>query len=118
MKWNIYYSDGTTLSSEAATPSSIVKRVGVQVIIQEDNEKGWIAVSGYDYFMWDARGGDAKWFRGDDAGLFQYLTQPGSKFVLLGEWVDDVAYREILQRANKDRTFANKSGFAPWERKP
>lgn len=115
--WKIYYSDGSTISSEDATPSSIIKRTGVQVIIQENSEKGWVAVCGYDYFMWDDRGAGAKWFRGDDGGFFQYITQPGSKHILLGEWVDDVVYREILNRANEDRMFANKTGCAPWERK-
>ena len=118
MNWQIYYSDGTIINSENVTPSSIVKRTGVQVIIQKDREKGWLAVCGYDFFMWDDRGNGAKWFRGDYAGLFQYITQPGSKYILLGEWVDDVVYREILQRVNKDRAFASKTGYAPWERKP
>lgn len=116
--WTIYYSDGSTITSNDATPASITRRVGVQAIVQEDAEKGWIIVCGYDYFMWDARGGKAKWFKGDDVGFYQYITQPGSKYILLGEWVDDAAYRAILQRANEDRAYANKTGYAPWERMP
>jgi hypothetical protein len=118
VKWKIYYSDGKTISSEDATPFSIERRVGVQVIVQEDPEKGWLALPPYDYYMFGARGGAPKWFPGDQVGLFQYITQPGSKCILLGEWVDDIIYRKILNRATEDRMFACKTGYAPWERQP
>ena len=118
MRWRVYYSDGSTICSEDATPSSLARRVGIQAIVQEDPEKGWIILCGYDYFVWDARGGPPKWFRSDEGGFFQYITQPGSKHILLGEWIDDLAYREVLNRANADRTFAAKTGYTPWERKP
>lgn len=118
VKWKIYYSDGSTFSSEDATPFSLERRVGVQVIIQEHLDKGWIALSGYDYFMWDDKGAGAKWWKGDEAGFFQYITQPGSKCILLGEWVDDVVYNKILERAQKDRMFCNKTGYKNYERQP
>ena len=72
--WTIYYPDGTTINSNAATPSSITRRTGIQVIIQEDAEKGWLALPPYDYYMWDDRGNGAKWFPGDQVGFFQYIT--------------------------------------------
>jgi hypothetical protein len=118
LKWRVYYSNGSVISSEDCSPFELTPRVGVQVILQEKPDIGWVALSGYDYFMWDDRGGGPKWFRGDEAGFFQYITQPGEKCVLLGEWVDDEVYGEILREANKDREFFNKkTGWSPHERK-
>jgi hypothetical protein len=118
MRWKVFYSDGKTISSEDCTPFSIERRVNVQVIIQEDPNHGWVALTGYDYYMWDARGGRAKWFKGNDPGWFQYITSPGSKCVLLGEFIDTKAYNEIFEIARKDMLFQKKTGFANDERKP
>jgi hypothetical protein len=118
MNWKIYYSDGTVISSDDATAFSLERRTGIQAIIQSDNDRGWIALSGDDYYMWDDRGGGAKWFKGDNVGFFQYIIQPGSKAVLLGEFVDTIVYRRILERANKDRTFVSKTGWSNLERQP
>jgi hypothetical protein len=116
--WKVYYSDGTTICSEDCTPFAIIRRIGVQVIIQGDPDHGWVSLTGYDYYMWDARGGKAKWFRGNEPGWFQYITQPGSKCVLLGEYIDNKAYGKVVELAHKDRIFLNKTGFANDERRP
>jgi hypothetical protein len=118
MKWKVYFSDGATISSNEATAFTIVRRVGIQAIIQEDPTHGWVVLTGYDYYMWDRRGGKAKWFKGNDPGWYQYITQPGEKCVLLGEYIDTAAYNKILEQANKDLIFASKTGFAADERKP
>ena len=118
MDWQIYYSDGSVISSDEATPYNLIQRVDVQVIIQEHPDKGWIGLSGYDYFMWDDRGGGFKWFRGDLFGLYHYLTTPGKKAVLLGTWVDDEVYNGIMEQVQKDRIFLNKTGKAKREREP
>ena len=55
----VFYGDGTYLSSDDHTPSSIPygKREGVQVIIQKDDEHRWNTISNCDYYMWDYRDG-------------------------------------------------------------
>ncbi len=118
MKWKVYYSDGRTVSSENCTAFAIERRVGIQVIIQEDPDHGWVALSGYDYYMWDARGGIPQWFKGDRPGFFQYMTQPGSKCILLGEFIDKRAFNKVSEQAQKDRMFLNKTGFAANEIRP
>lgn len=116
-KWCIYYSDGSTISSEDATPFSVTygKRENVQVIIQPDLEHNWVTLSGYDYYMWDTREPETKWWGGDQQGLDYYLRTPGFKCVLFGSFVSKYKFREILNSATKD--LGAKSGFDAIERK-
>jgi len=114
VKWEVHYRDGTYISSEDATPISINKRDGVQVIIQGDDEHRWVTVAGHDYYMWDDRGSGAKWFGGDTEGLSTYLRQPGSKCVLIGEMIDKVLFRKIMNKARK--RLGEKAGYESTEK--
>jgi hypothetical protein len=114
MSWEIHYTDGPFVTSEDHTPSSIERRDDVQVIIQPDSEHNWVTVSGYDYYMWDVRGGEAQWFGGDREGLSSYLRKPGFKCVLIGVMIDKYLFREILNKA-VDR-FGEKIGYNSDER--
>jgi hypothetical protein len=116
VNWKVYYSNETTISSEEATPFSIEKRDGVQVIVQGSEEHKWRTLSDYDYYMWDARGGDARWFGGDREGLSTYLRQPGHKCVLIGEFIDDKLFRKIFDKAREE--LGNKEAFTRDERHP
>ena len=118
MTWEIHYSDKSYLSSEDCTPFSILKgkRDSVQVIVQTDTEHVWVTVPANDFYMWDARGGDAQWFDGDYAGLILYLLTPGHKAVLLGEHIDKYRYREILNSVIE--RLGKKTGYNRGERKP
>lgn len=123
MEWKIFYSDhskeqDTSVSSEKFTPYSIPKghREDVQVIIQPDSEHNWVTLSGYDYYMWDDRGGGEKWFGGDREGLSSYLRKPGYKCVLIGEMIDKKLFEEIFRVAIKER--GKKNGYNNIERKP
>ena len=116
MSWEVHYRKGPFVSSEHCTPYSIDKRRGVQAIIQTDTEHRWVTVPAYDFYMWDARGGEAQWFGGDYAGLILYLLTPGNKAVLLGEHIDKYRYREILN--NVTERLGEKAGYNRGERKP
>ena len=116
MKWKIFYSDGTAISSQDATPFSIIERANVQVIIQESSDHNWLTLSGYDYYMWDDRGGGDKWFGGDGEGLSSYIRKPGYKCVLIGDFIDKKLFRKIYNQARSE--FGNKESFASGERKP
>jgi hypothetical protein len=117
MSWRIYYDDGTTISSARATPSSLVRRVGVQVIAQDDSEHRWVTVSDYDYYVWDKRGGKPQWFGASDrTALDLYLQRPGEKYVLFGYMIDKYRYREIFNDARKH--LGEKAGYNAKERLP
>lgn len=121
MIWKVYYSDGSAISSEDATPFSIEygKRADVQVIIQESSDHKWVTLSGYDYYIWDDRGGGAKWFGVDIFGLHHYFLYPGSKCVLFGTMIDKNRFREIFNRAREDMMFLQpKEIYAKDERHP
>ena len=114
--WKVYYSDGTTTSSENATPFNIKHRDDVQVIIQESDDHNWLTLSGYDYYMWDNRGGGEKWFGGDREGLSSYHRKPGYKCVLIGDFIDKKLFKKIYNQARSE--FGNKESFASGERRP
>ena len=118
MSWKIYYSDKLTVSSQQATPSSIARRLDVQVIIQDSQDHGWVTLSGYDYYIWDDRGGGPKWFGGDIFGLHHYWMQPGWHCILFGTMIDKVKFREVFDLARSDPDFRPKSGYNNHERKP
>ena len=116
MSWKVYYSDGKTISSQDATPLSIVRRADVQVIIQESADHHWLTTSGSDYYLWDCHGEETKWWGVDIFGLHHYLLQPGSKCVLFGTMIDKKTFKEIFDRARNE--FGNKEAFAVGERHP
>ena len=116
MSWKVFYSDDTAISSLDATPFSIDRRAGVQVIIQDSADHSWVTNSGYDYYTWDTRGAETKWWGVDIFGLHHYLLQPGSKCVLFGTMIDKKTFREIFDRARSE--FGNKEVFATDERHP
>ena len=109
MKWRVYYSDGSTISSEDTTPQAIECRTGVQVIVQESDDMKWKTLCATDYYVWDARGGKAKWFKATESGFHQYLMQPGCKCVLFGYEIERKVYNDIFNRARKE--FGEKDGF-------
>ena len=115
--WEIYYSDGTSISSENTTPSNIEHHEDVQVIIQKENEHKWVTLSGTDFYVWDDRGEGAKWWRVNDRfGVDYYLRKPGCKCVLFGTWIETKDFRKIFNKARKK--LGDKHIFTPQERKP
>ena len=118
MRWTIYYSDDTTISSRDATPFSIPygRRADVQVIVQESADHNWVTTAGYDYYIWDSRGDETKWWGCDKFGWHHYMLYPGSKCMLFGTMIDKKTFREIYDRARSE--FGNKEVFANNERQP
>lgn len=114
--WRIYYTDNDVLASSYATPFNITRRADVQVIVQENKDSNWVTLSGYDYYMWDDRGGGFRWFGGDQFGLYHYLLQPGEKCVLFGTHIDNDRFREIFDRARAE--MGEKTTFKREERRP
>lgn len=117
MDWKIYFIDQQIDSSQFG-PFEIPTRVGIQVIIQEDPGRGWVTVAGYDYYIWDDRGGGPKWIGVDLFGLHHYLLEPGQKCVLFGVVIDKTRFYEIFEMAQADASFGKKTGFVVGEMRP
>lgn len=116
MRWKVYYSDGTSISSDDITPWAIENRADVQVIVQESKDNRWVTRSGKDYYIWAERGGGAKWYGVDIFGLHHYLLQPGYKCVLFGVEIDSKVFNEIFNRARAE--FGDKETYERNERQP
>ena len=117
MSWEVFYSDGTTISSQDATPFSIFHREDVQVIIQPSDEHNWVTLTGTDYYVWDDRGKGAKWWGVNDrSGLDWYFRKPGYKCILFGSWIETEDFRHIFNQARE--SWGNKEVFANDERQP
>jgi len=116
-KWKIYYGDGSTYFSEEGPPEKAPK-INVQVIIFEDKAHGWANISGQDYYVWEDRGQGYMWWGCDRTGLDYYLFHsPGKKVALMGRFIEDDHFDEILKRAMTDPDFSRKTGFRANERK-
>lgn len=114
MRWRVYYSDDETISSDEASPFEIERRVDVQVIVQGDPDAGWVTKSGHDFYVWDDRGGGAKWFGATYSGREQYLMKPGEKCVLFGYEIDKKKFSEIFYKAREE--FGEKINYERRER--
>lgn len=116
MKWAVYYSDNTIITSKTHSPFEIPRRIDVQVIVQESADHRWVTKSGFDFYCWDDRGGGWKWFGADYSGLMQYLQHLGKKCVLFGYEIDKKRFQEIFNRAREE--WGSKHIFEPSERHP
>lgn len=114
--WEVFYSDGTSISSEDTTPFGITHREDVQVVIQSDKDFKWKTIT-TDYIVWDDRGEGAKWWGCTDlSALLHYLRQPGYKCVLFGTWIEKSDFNRIFNNARKK--WGEKREFARHERQP
>lgn len=117
MKWEIFYSDNTSITSDEATPFSIPHREDVQVIIQTDRKVKWKVLCGLDFYYWADKGRGARWWGATNRyALDHYLRQPGEKAVLFGTWLENEDYDKILFDARKK--WGEKTGFDRDENKP
>jgi hypothetical protein len=115
MKWCAYYGDGSKFSYLDGNVKD-VPPAGVQYVAQEDSTHGYVALSNFDYYLWDDRGDGEKWYCADIVGYWLYMLKPGWKKVLFGEWIGDSRYEEISKQVSNDIQVARKTGFAPWEK--
>ena len=117
IKWRVYYGDGSTFSDHNGSAWSAPGR-DVQVIVLADSNHGWRTQAGDNYYVWDNRGDDHRWWGVDDFGLFDYLIDPGYKRVLFGRRISNQEFSEIFKRASVDDDIPHKTSFAHQERKP
>lgn len=114
--WEVFYSDGTSISSDEVSPFEIENHEDVQVVIQEDKDHRWKTIT-TDYVVWDNRGHGWKWWGCTDlSALLHYLRQPGCKCVLFGTWIEKDDFNKIFNDARKK--WVDKIGFASDERQP
>lgn len=115
MRWEVFYSDKRTISSEEISPEKVDRRADVQVIIQESPDHKWVTLSGYDYYVWDTHGKETKWWGVDIFGKHHYDLRPGWKCTLFGTMIDKDTFREIFDLARSK--FGEKKLFSKDERR-
>jgi hypothetical protein len=89
--WRLYYDDGSTWEG----PVEAAPGLGVVVVLMTD-----FVIVGHDFYCWHADQG--RWWGADQAGLWDYLQQPGWKKVLFGRTVSNEQYGRIHARAMRD----------------
>lgn len=97
-QWVIWYSDGSSFSSDDGTPAD-APRLYVQCIAVADISCGNYVLAEQNFYCWH----DDQWVPHDQTGLFQYLAAPGSeKIVLFGYWIDRGRYASMRVKAQDD----------------
>jgi hypothetical protein len=114
--WKVYYSDGSAIGSDEISPFKIERRADIQVIVQESTEHNWITTCAYDFYLWDTKGKETRWWGADQFGFYHYMLQPGEKCVLFGTMLDKETYRKIFNQAREE--FGNKEIFTDSELRP
>ena len=118
MNWKIYYSDGTTFSSSDGTPQR-APGLGVLVIVMASKDHGWQTQAGNDFYVWDCRGGEVRWWGVDRFGLDEYLfMHPGQKVALAGRTTSADHFSKIYEQACVDPDFPGKTSFSNKEHHP
>ena len=118
MRWKIYIGDGSTFSDQDGSPYDAPGR-NVQGIVEADQDHGRHLISGGnfgrrdDYFWWDAD--IERWCCGDTFGLWDYLATPGSKKVVFGRSIGNVAFKAIYEHMKTDQDFPPKTGWRKGE---
>lgn len=111
VSWRIYYDDGTTFDSDDGPPHLAPKR-GVQAIVRDDPQTGFMVLEGHDHYWWE----HDQWVGGDKYGFFDYLSRSGRKVVLFGRSIRREEYERIVNEARNDPDFPRKSAKRPEER--
>lgn len=93
IKQKIYYSDGSTFSSNDENEGDKPPAMDCQIIVQKDEDRGWITTHGSDFYIWK----DGRWWGCDLYGLFRFLMDTG--LVLFGETISHNQFDEIYQEA-------------------
>jgi len=104
--WKIFYDDGSTYSDQDGTIETAPK-LGVIIVASSDPDVGRKYDRSCDYYVWHSYG----WRGVDQFGLYDYLSQSGSKVVLFGRTVEDRRWKEIWQQAIDDDYLPRKSAW-------
>jgi hypothetical protein len=104
--WIIFYSDGSTFSSERGS-SAAAPAWDVQAIACDDEQVGHV-VQQRDYYWIE----DGEWTGGDLISLLQWLADQG--LVKVGRFTSNKRWDEITAEAR--RSLSRKSAWRPDER--
>lgn len=112
--WVAWYGTGESFTSAEKAPHEL-PRLNVQCIAVESRDHGRIILHGKDFYTYDFD--ELEWLTRDDLfGLFDYLTLPGErKVVLFGRSIRPARFREIYQMANADPRLPPRSSYSPDE---
>jgi hypothetical protein len=102
LAWRIYYSDGSTFSSDQGEPQD-APPTGVICIRERNASAGSVTRSGKDFYIWNAEAG--QWWQSDAVGFWQYMFEPGPKVVKFGVNTSDENYNWIMGTAANDPNF-------------
>ncbi len=109
IEWVIFYSDGSTFSSEDGSPDD-APALDIQVIAQKDETVGRKLLIHKDYYWYM----DGRWYGGELFGLYDYLVRSGrAKF---GRYVSDGTYNDAVRAAMADPRLPIKSAIHPTEK--
>lgn len=86
-----FYPDGVTY--EGDNPPAM----DIQVIVQQDKDRGWIMTHGADFYIWK----DDRWWNCDLYGLFRFLMDTG--LVLFGQTIPHSEFEVIYRQAKQYR---------------
>ena len=99
-QWEVYYDDGTTITSETGLPVE-VRPFGVVCIAQRNPEKARSLMHGWDWYYWHEE--DKQWWGCDLHGLIDRLLHRLPVSALLqGRTVTNEAYNAIMTRADRE----------------
>lgn len=103
--WIIWYSDGSSFSSEQGAPED-APRWGVICIAAYSGDHGRMIWHGTDYYGWVCEPGCllGDWISFDATGLLDYLAnRPGrEKIVLIGRHVPPDVFHRVYRMADTD----------------
>lgn len=83
-------------------PLELTPTTGVQAILQDDRYVGAVLWDSAAYYVWGGLGRSERWFPATQDAMWQYLSEPGPKYVLSGLHIDDDAFNEIKVQAIHD----------------
>lgn len=95
--WRIYYGDGSTFSNEDGS-AELAPCGGVIAVAWYDEDNRRRLAHGQDYYIFDA----GRWMGVDASGFWQYMGEPGFKFVKLGRMIGDLKFRSVMSKAMND----------------
>lgn len=114
VEWRIYYDDFTTYDNLTGPPEA-APGLGVQAIVQRDNDVGRVILTMFDWYYW--RHDIQEWWASDYFGLLDQLTSDKANHVrAVRAGRNASAYKDIMQLVYADTDFPVKSARIVGER--
>ncbi len=93
--WAIHYDNGVVIT-HAVAPEAVTA-LGVIAIAYRECDGTQRTLATWDYYCWNVEA--TQWYGADLFGLFDYLTRPGWKRVLMGRSVDNATWQRVMKAA-------------------